>query len=67
MARHLLYFQQVIQKKIIDICTYFENQAGLTSSEVKSNVWEWEEELRKLNLENIGLGKTTKTKSYNHR
>ena len=28
--------------------------------EVKFHVWEWEEELRKLNLENVGLGNTPK-------
>ena len=28
--------------------------------EVKFHVWEWEEELRKLNLENVGLGNTSK-------
>ena len=28
--------------------------------EVKFHVWEWEEELRKLNLENVGLGITSK-------
>ena len=33
--------------------------------EVKFNVWEWEEELRKLYLEDVGLGKTTKAKAFN--
>ena len=34
-------------------------QAGLTSLEVEFHEWKWEEELRKLNLENVGLGKAT--------
>ena len=56
MARHLLFFQQVIQKKIEDISTYFEIQAGLTSLEVKFHAWEWEEEEEVFTLEHIGLG-----------
>ena len=64
MARHLLYFQQVIIKllKIFPqkITSNFL-KAGLTSLEVKFHVWEWEEELRKLNLENVGLGNTSKS------
>ena len=35
---------------------YFKIQAGLSSLEVKYHEWEWEEELRKLDLEDVGLG-----------
>ena len=37
---------------------YFKIQAGLTCIETKFYVWEWEEELRKLTLEDVGLGRT---------
>ena len=59
MARHLLYFQQVMSKllTIKDVSTK-RFQAGLISLEVKFHVWEWEEELRKLTLEDVGLGRT---------
>ena len=62
MARHLLYFQQVIIKLLkISTKKYFNLiKAGLTSLEVKFHVWEWEEELRKLNIKNVGLGNTSK-------
>ena len=64
MTRHLLCFQQVIQKDK-EISTYFEIQAGLTSLEVKFNEWKWEEEVEVFTLEHIGLGETSKT--YIHR
>ena len=51
------------QKKIKRISTDFEIQAGLTSLVVKFHSWEWEEEVRKLYLEDIGLGKTNQNKS----
>ena len=35
-------------------------KAGLTSLEVKFKTAEWEEELRKLTIENVGLGKPLK-------
>ena len=63
MARHLLYFQQVIEE-IKSISTHFEIQAGLTSLEVKFDVWEWEEKVRKLYLEDMGLGKTNNAKAF---
>ena len=37
----------------------------MTNLEVKFDEWEWKEELRKLTLEDVGLGKTSKT--FNHR
>ena len=65
MARHLLYFQQVIQNiQFISALIYFTIQAGLTCLEVKFYAWEWEEELRKLTLEDVGLGKTAKAFIY---
>ena len=58
MAKHLLYFQQVIKYNISMKLEIFQNyQAGLTSLEVRFKEWEWEEELTVFTLEHVGLGK----------
>ena len=58
MAKHLLYFQQVIKYNISMKLEIFQNyQAGLTSLEVRFKEWEWEEELTVFTLEEVGLGR----------
>ena len=58
MAKHLLYFQQVVKYDILmKLEIYQMIQAGLTSLEKKFDEWQWEEELTVFTLEHIGLGK----------
>ena len=57
MAKHLLYFQQVT-KNLSILTNNIYIKAGLTSLEVKfdHHLWQWEEELTKVSLEEVGLG-----------
>ena len=58
MAKHLLYFQQVITYNIImKLDLYQIIQAGLTSLENNFDEWQWQEEVNVFTLEHVGLGK----------
>ena len=58
MAKHLLYFQEVVTYDILmKLEIYQIIQAGLTSLEVRFDEWQWEEELTVFTLEHVGLGK----------
>ena len=59
MAKHLLYFQQVVKYNILmKLEIYQIVQAGLTCLEARFDEWQWEEELTVFTLEHVGLGKT---------
>ena len=59
MAKHLLYFQQVVKYNICinEMGKIQIIQAGLTNLEVKFDEWQWEEEVTIFKLEHVGLGK----------
>ena len=58
MAKHILYFQQVVTYNILmKLEIYQIIQAGLTSLENIFDEWEWVEELTVFTLEHVGLGK----------
>ena len=58
MAKHLLYFQQVVDYNILmKLEIYQIIQAGLIGFEVEFDEWQWEEELTVFTLEHVGLGK----------
>ena len=58
MAKHILYFQQVVTYNILmKLEIYQIIQAGLTSLEIGFDEWQWEEELTVFTLEHDGLGK----------
>ena len=59
MAKHLLYFQEVVTYDILmKLEIYQMIQAGLTSLENRFDELQWEEELTVFTLEHVGLGKT---------
>ena len=58
MAKHLLYFQEVVTYDILmKLEIYQMIQAGLTSLENRFDELQWEEELTVFTLEHVGLGK----------